>query len=186
VDLVDLIQEKRFFGQEFLTWLWYKSEERGGAVNLPGSGDILVVFEKHMLLEYGEGESNESLVCRGLRTELQEARTGLQMAKKVEQARIRIGRGDYEWILTLRGTLLELRNMRPPKTGSAAEDGDEQLAVEGRMLERIGLIEEAVRMVNELFRFYLRLRVRQEWETEDLPRIREWVGKAKVKANIEH
>ena len=40
MDLVDLITEKRFLGQEFLTWLWYKSEERGGSVNLPGRGDV--------------------------------------------------------------------------------------------------------------------------------------------------
>jgi hypothetical protein len=30
MDLVDIISEKKFLGQEFLTWLWYKSEERGG------------------------------------------------------------------------------------------------------------------------------------------------------------
>ncbi len=36
MDLVDLIEEKRFLGQEFLTWLWWKSEERGGVVALPG------------------------------------------------------------------------------------------------------------------------------------------------------
>ncbi len=38
MDLVDLIAEKRFLGQEFLTWLWWKSEERGGSVSLPGPG----------------------------------------------------------------------------------------------------------------------------------------------------
>ena len=73
MDLVDLIQEKRFLGQEFLAWLWYKSEERGGSVELPGIGDVMVVFEKHMLLEFGEGESNEKVICRGLQTELKEA-----------------------------------------------------------------------------------------------------------------
>ena len=39
MDLVDLIEEKKFLGQEFLAWLWYKSEERGGAVDIPGTGD---------------------------------------------------------------------------------------------------------------------------------------------------
>lgn len=34
MDLVDLMVEKRFVGQEFLTWLWWKSEERGGSVEL--------------------------------------------------------------------------------------------------------------------------------------------------------
>jgi len=73
MDLVDLMEEKRFLGQEFLTWLWWKSEERGGSILLPGQGDIAVIFEKHMLLEYGEGDSSEKLVCSGLQSELQEA-----------------------------------------------------------------------------------------------------------------
>jgi hypothetical protein len=81
MDLVDLIQEKRFLGQEFLAWLWYKSEERGGSVEVPGRGDVLVVFEKHMLLEYGEGEASEKVICRGLQTELKEARAGLGWRK---------------------------------------------------------------------------------------------------------
>ena len=40
MDLVDLIAEKRFLGQEFLTWLWWKSEERGGTVEVTGRGDL--------------------------------------------------------------------------------------------------------------------------------------------------
>ena len=32
-----------------------------------------------MMLEYGEGENREKLICRGRMTELQEARTGLAM-----------------------------------------------------------------------------------------------------------
>ena len=94
MDLVDLIQEKRFLGQEFLAWLWYKSEERGGSIEVPGRGDVLVVFEKHMLLEYGEGDASEKVICRGLQTELKEARAGLSLAKKPEQARLRLSWND--------------------------------------------------------------------------------------------
>jgi recombination associated protein RdgC len=72
MDLLDAIEEKRFLGQEFLIWLWCASEERGGSVSLPGRGDVPVVFEKHMLLECGEGAECEKLVCRGQMTELKE------------------------------------------------------------------------------------------------------------------
>ena len=45
MDLLDIIDEKRFVGQEFLTWLWFKSEERGGTIFLPEAGeDIQLVF----------------------------------------------------------------------------------------------------------------------------------------------
>jgi recombination associated protein RdgC len=180
MDLVDIISEKKFLGQEFLTWLWYKSEERGGAVFLPDSGDIQVVFEKHMLLESGEGESLERLICKGLQTELQEARTGLLMGKKLEQARIYLAKGDYEWRLTLGATLFEFRNVSLPRTLSAAEEASDAVAVEAKVLERIGMAEEAMHTIDELFRMFLNLRTSSDW-SEELVRIKSWIAKCAEK-----
>ncbi len=177
MDLVDLISEKRFIGQEFLTWLWWKSEERGGVVALPGEGDIVVVFEKHMLLEYGEGDSNESLICRGLQTELQEARTGLVMGKKLEQARIQLVYNDYEWNFTMAAALMEFRNVKLPKTAGDTGNGNDPEEREGMILERIFLIEELNRIVLELLRLFLTIRVGAEWR-EELQKVREWVARA--------
>ena len=176
MDLVDIISEKRFLGQEFLTWLWYKSEERGGAVFLPGTGDIQVVFEKHMLLESGEGESLEKLICKGLQTELQEARTGLRMGKKLEQARIYLAKGDYEWRLTLGATLFEYRNVSLPRTLSVSEEGEDQVAWEAKVLERIGMSEEAMHTIDELFRIFLNLRISADW-SQELVRLKSWIAK---------
>ena len=180
MDLVDLIVEKRFLGQEFLTWLWWKSEERGGSVELPGEGDITVVFEKHMLLESGEGESMEKIVCTGLQAELQEARTGLRMGKKLEQARIIIGHRDYEYSFTLAAALMEFRNVKLPKTEATENDkSDNPEEVEGMILERVYLFEELIKLVNELFRMFLNLRLSEAWGDE-LQKIRRWVAKSDV------
>ena len=180
MDLVDLIAEKRFLGQEFLTWLWYKSDERGGTVYLPSTGsDIQVVFEKHMLLEYGEGEAHEKVICRGLQTELKEARTGLAMGKKLEQARLQMVRDDHEWHLTLKGSLLEFRNVKPPKTMTGGEGSDDPEATEGMLLDRIGLLDMAVRTVDELFRMFLDVRIGPDWDKE-LVKVRAWVNKASM------
>lgn len=175
MDLVDLITEKRFVGQEFLTWLWWKSEERGGTIALPGVGDIIVVFEKHMLLEFGEADYSEKLVCSGLQTELKEARTGLRTGKKLEQARIHIVRGDYEWNVTLGATILEYRNVKPPKTAQSESNSQRrEEETEGMILERIFLFEELVRIVDDLFRFYVRTRTSARW-SDELQAMRSWV-----------
>lgn len=179
MDLVDLIEEKHFLGQEFLTWLWYKSEERGGSVLVPEIGqDILLYFEKHMLLEYGEGEAHEKVVCRGLLTELKEARAGLALGKKPEQARIRFQRDDHEWSLTLKARIFEFQNVRLPKTeaGEGGKEGDDPLELEGRLLDQIGLYEMAVRTVDQLFRLFLTFRCGEQWPVE-LTRIQAWVRK---------
>jgi recombination associated protein RdgC len=175
MDLVDLIQEKRFIGQEFLAWLWYKSEERGGSVDLPQIGDILVVFEKHMLLEFGEGDANEKVICRGLQTELKEAREGMRLAKKPEQARIRIARGDHEYGVTLAASVMEFRNVRLPKT-AGTEDGNDADSLEGQILERIALLEELTFLVNELFRMFINIRVSDSKWADELILIRQWVA----------
>ena len=175
MDLVDLMVEKRFLGQEFLTWLWWKSEERGGSVELPGYGDITVVFEKHMLLEYGEGEYSEKLVCTGLQTELKEARTGLLVGKKLEQARIQVVKDSYEWNFTLAAALFEFRNVRLPKTAATEQgSGNSDEELEGMILERVFLFEELVRIVDDLFRMFLKVRISAEWSAE-LQSIRDWV-----------
>ncbi len=174
MDLVDLIAEKRFVGQEFLTWLWWKSEERGGSVELEGFGDITVVFEKHMLLEFGEGESNEKIICSGLQAELQEARTGLKMGKKLEQARIKIDKSDHEWNFTLAAALMEFRTVKLPKTAGTEDAGDNAEEVEGLILERTYLFEELIKIVNQLFKQFLEIRVGDRWHAE-LEKVRNWV-----------
>jgi len=176
MDLVDLIQEKRFIGQEFLAWLWYKSEERGGNVALPGSGEVLVIFEKHMLLEYGEGPESEKLICRGLQTELKEARAGLALGKKPEQARIRLARGDYEFSVTLTAATMEFRSVKVPKT-AGADDGNDPDSLEGQILERIALFEDLTALVNELFAMFINIRASRDWP-EELIKVRKWVNSA--------
>ena len=175
MDLVDLIQEKRFLGQEFLAWLWYKAEERGGNVDVPGMGDILVAFEKHMMLEYGEGDVSEKVICRGLQTELKEARAGLSLGKKPEQARIRLARGEYEFHVTLAAATMEFRNVKLPKSVDGADEGDDQASMEGRLLERIGFFEQLTEIVNELFKMFIDIRASSLW-SEELQKIREWAG----------
>ncbi len=179
MDLVDLVQEKKFVGQEFLAWLWFKSEERGGSVDIPGIGDVLVVFEKHMLLEYGEGDSSEKVICRGLQTELKEARAGLLMGKKPEQARIRLVRGDYEFNATLAAATMEFRNVRLPKTVAGSDEGDDPESMEGRLLERVSLFEQLVELVDELFRMFIEVRASDRWPDE-LKKIQTWVHRGKI------
>jgi len=177
MDLIELIEEKRFIGQEFLTWLWWKSEERGGSVSLVGRGDILIAFEKHALLEAGEGESAERLICSGLQSELKEARTGLSLGKNLERARILLTHDAYEYNFTLTGSTMDFRSVRLPKTAAAEDKPDSRAEeMEGVMLERIFLFETLTRLVDELFRMFLKIRVSGDWP-EEAGKIHGWISR---------
>jgi recombination associated protein RdgC len=120
------------------------------------------------------------LICKGLQTELQEARTGLLMGKKLEQARIFLAKGEYEWRLTLGATLFEYRNVSLPKTVSASEEASDAVAWEAKVLERIGMSEEALQTIDELFRLFLNLRTSPDWQQE-LEHLRNWIAKSAEK-----
>ncbi len=176
MDLVDLIAEKKFLGQEFLTWLWWQSEIHGGRIHTPNKGDLVVVFEKHMLLESGEGTTNEKLICSGLETELQEARTGLKMGKKLEQARIQVIIGDYEYNVTLAAALLEFRSVKLPKTAATTPGNQENPEeLEGMLLERIFLFEQLVAAIHELLQLFVERRLDTAAWQNDINELRQWV-----------
>lgn len=173
MDLLDLIEQKRFLGQEFLIWLWRLAEERGGNVSLPDGGEVTVIFEKHMLLESGQGPDCEKLVCRGEMTELREARAGLALGKRPEQARLRLVREEREYSLTLTASTLEFRSMKLPAAGDGEKD---RSGIEGQVLERIFLIEEGIDLINGLFRRFVTLRASEQWPVE-LAALRQWISK---------
>jgi recombination associated protein RdgC len=101
------------------------------------------------------------------------------MGKKLEQARIHLVRGDYEWNFTLTATLFEFRNIRVPKTMTPSEEESGPEAVEARILERVSMVEEALQTVQDLFQMFLTQRIGPGWNKE-LKKIRTWVEKASV------
>jgi hypothetical protein len=164
-----------FLGREFLTWLWFKSEERGGAVQIPGGEDIEVTFTRRLVLESGGGDYSERIVCQGLHAGLKEGKAAIQEGKKVKDARIQLGVGADKFEFTLRGDRFEFQSLRLPSGMSMEEEEEEEKG--GRILERIYLTERAARIMDQLFSIFLKKRISPQWSSEEIPRIKKWVQK---------
>ncbi len=159
-------------GREFLTWLWFKSEERGGAVMIPDVGDVEVVVSRRLALESGDGEYSETVVCQGLHADLKEGKAALREGKKVKEARLQLSLKTDQWEFTLKGDPFQFQSLKLPSGLALSEEGEEK---EGRLLERISLVENAVQTMDQLFAFFLRRRVSGEWAAEEIPRIKKWM-----------
>lgn len=160
-------------GREFLTWLWFKSEERGGAIQVPETGDVEVAFARRLVLESGGGEYSESIVCQGLHAGLKEGKAAIREGKKVKEARIQLGVGTDRFEFTLRGDEFQFQTLRLP-SGMETEEGEEE-EKGGRILERIYLIEKATKAMDQIFSLFLKKRLSPQWLSEEIPRIRKWV-----------
>ena len=160
-------------GREFLTWLWFKSEERGGAVMIPDLGDTGVAFLRRIVLESGDGDYSESVVCQGLHSDMKEGKEALRRGKKIKEARIKLTRDTMDWEFTLKADYFHFQSMKLPVAPEEEEEGE----ADGRTLERIYLMETATGIMDRLFELFLTVRRSPGWITEELPRMEKWLHK---------
>ncbi|MEA2015043.1 MAG: recombination-associated protein RdgC [Thermodesulfobacteriota bacterium] len=157
-------------GREFLTWLWFKSEERGGSVMIPDRGDMKVIFLQKIVLESGEGEYSETVACKGFHADLEEGKSALRKGKKVTEARIKLGAGNDDFEFTFKADTFSFQALRlPVPTDDEEEDRD------GRILERIYLVEVAMKTMEQLFALFLEKRFSPRWTSEELPHMKKWL-----------
>ena len=158
--------------REFMTWLWFKSEERDGTISMPGRTDVNLSFEKRVVLESGEGEYSETVACQGLHADLREGRAAIREGKKVREARLRLEKDSDRWEFTLKADRFQFQSMKLPTVGGLDEEGEEK---EGGVLERIYLVETALKIMDDLFAFFLKRRLSAQWVSEEIPRIKTWL-----------
>ncbi|MCL5808184.1 MAG: recombination-associated protein RdgC [Deltaproteobacteria bacterium] len=159
-------------GREFLTWLWFKSEERNGRVLIPGAGESEVFFIRRLVLESGDGEYAETVVCQGLHADLKEGKEALRQGKKITAARLRIAHDNTEWEFTFKADRFLYQSLKLP---TLPENDGEEIDREGQLLERIYLIEKVTGMMDLLLHSFLELRLSNEWEAE-LSRMQRWIS----------
>ena len=160
-------------GREFLTWLWFKSEERNGMILIPGFGDIEIAFVRRIALESGEGEYAESVVCQGQHADLREGKEAVRQGKKIKEARISLGRDSAKWEFSFKADTFQFQSLKLPVPTDA--DLDEQEDKSGRTLERIYLIETAVKTMDDLFAHFLESRLSENWPAE-IAKMEKWTS----------
>jgi recombination associated protein RdgC len=91
-------------GQDFLTWLWFVSEARGGMLKIGDLGSIAVMLEGPLTFTMeGEG-AHVTVLRRGEPLLSAEAKTCLLSGKKLRSAKLTLARGDESWKCTFDAT----------------------------------------------------------------------------------
>ncbi len=161
-----------FIGRDFLTWLWYFSDLKNGAFQT-SQGEVFAVFlEQRISVQGGEGASQDTAVSSGPMSELREAKLGLKIGKKVNQARIRMEQDENAWQMQLRAEDFTLTSFKTPKVEMKLEEGEDP---DARWLEKMYLIEKSLTVLDELFAHFLNIRFSADWPRE-LAAIKTWIA----------
>lgn len=101
-------------GEDFLTWLWFFSEARGGMAKLGDLGDFAVMIDGplHFILE-GNG-AHEAVVRKGEPRFSAEAKAALLSGKKLKQAKLTVAQGDAQWSATITAAGFVVRGLKLP------------------------------------------------------------------------
>lgn len=175
MDFLDILREKAFLGREFLTWLWFKSEQTGGRIELSAQKVIEVIFLDRMTLDLSDADTPQTVSLRGEHSELREGLAALKEGKKIEEARISLRSGNNDFTLVAKATWFSFGSFRTPRV-LPPEESDE--GVEGAFLEKVSLIEEGMEALDSLFEHFVKLRISDDWDTTELPAFRHWVSTA--------
>jgi hypothetical protein len=165
------VTEISLIGREFLTWLWYKSEERNGRITLGQSEEVELNFVKRIVLEAGEGEYSQGVICHGIHAELKEGKEAIRQGKKVKEAGIKLIYNKNEWEFNFKADSFHFQSLKLP----VLEWQETQEDPAGHLLERIYLIENAVKAINNLYELFLRIRFSNRWEEMELKSLAGWL-----------
>ncbi len=158
-------------GQEFLTWLWQKSEAQDGLFKDKAGREFALFMEQRIVVQGGEGESLETATVSGPMSELREARLGLATGKKVTRALVRIERDADTWQFTLKAEDFSMNSLKTPYQEKPEADDDP----DALLLEKIFLVEACLELVDGLYAEFLRLRLNHTAWEEESGRIRTWM-----------
>lgn len=158
---------------EFYTWLWWRSDQSGGAFEV-GSGDDgqavgrIELWVDDRLAFRIPGDKKVSAVLTGDNpAESLEAKAALFGGKVLHELRLRIKREDREFAVTLKGPEMHLTRVSLPQQ---LQDSEEEA-----IYDRLFLYDELVFIVEGLFRDFTNARLSPTWADETAPAIRAWV-----------
>jgi len=175
------LEDRRYLGREFLTWLIYHSDDDNGGGSFAES-DLcdefrVVVGERVVLKALGEGagEITARGVAPAMTPDVRYAVAGGLTVREVDLLFLRGGRGrdggnEQIWQAAVSAEGFDLRRIKLPALLS--EDDSEQLN------ERIELLDQLDAMLRAAFQAFLQLRLADTWRKSELPAMRAWLARS--------
>jgi recombination associated protein RdgC len=168
--------EHAFLGEEFLTWIWYRTETKKAVFPMEDGAQVGIALDD--LLVFGGADENEmqQTLRRGMPTRAMEAAAALKAGKRLSKAKMILAEGNDQWSFTLDGATLSFSSVRCPEP-----DADEDTSSEGAPTpqdidsERMDAFARLSQHFDGVYRIFLRDRLREDWERSTLQEIRHWI-----------
>lgn len=161
----------KFLGDEFLTWLWFIiANDPEYLKNLSPDLSFLEIGNR-IVLENRHHQTVENITIKGDDANLEEGILALRKGAVVTEMNLCFKSGDQEWRFTIKGESLNISSFKTPFSGpiETAED------VEGAVIEKVYLYDQAIQLVDNLFKNFMKIRISNHWQNKVIPLIKKWI-----------
>jgi hypothetical protein len=174
LDVAIAYNRYRFLGNEFLTWLWYTLENRSEQLVKIDADLSTLEIGNRMVLENRRSEGLETITIKGDDAGLEEGLLALKKGALVTEMNLIYRSGDITWQFNLKGESLNISSFKTPETAVTQTKED----IEGAVLEKIFLYEKVILFIEGAFRYFVRLRISDDWEKKMISQMKQWIDKA--------
>ncbi len=174
LDVAIAYNRYRFLGNEFLTWLWYTLENRSEQLVKIDADLSTLEIGNRMVLENRRSEGLETITIKGDDAGLEEGLLALKKGALVTEMNLIYRSGDNTWQFNLKGESLNISSFKTPETAVTQTKED----TEGAVLEKIFLYEKVILFIEGAFRYFVRLRISDDWEKKMISQMKQWINKA--------
>ncbi|WP_320170444.1 hypothetical protein [Maridesulfovibrio sp.] len=172
MDLLMLAErENTLLGQDFLTWLWFKSEINDGMFEQENGERFMLYMEQRMSVQGGDGENVDTATVNSASGDMTEVLYGLRTGKKVTRAQLKMEIDENVWQVQIKAEDFAMGGLKTPKVDMKDEEGDDP---DGKFLEKIYLIEKCMTLFDRVFKEFITLRISEQWQDE-VAKFRHWL-----------
>lgn len=160
-------------GQEFLTWLWYRSEYADGLFRASTEDySFHVRIEQRLVVRGGEGDHQETASVSGSFSPLREARLGLSTGKKVVRALVNFYKDEMVWQVSLKAEDFCLNSFKTPAISKESENEADEDAT---FYIKMQFITEGLALIDEVYKQFLEIRLSEAAWKEEVIAINTWI-----------
>lgn len=154
-------------GRDFLTWLWYFSEEKDGKIQLDNYGSLILRVEgplNFVLLDEAGG-AGETVLKKGMPQRSAEAKASLAVGKKLKKAKITIFQEENVWSGTFDADKFCFSGLSMPE--------GEEMELHSKFEERVNFLNIFRLAIEEYFKTFVESVKGMDWP-EEVEKIQKW------------
>jgi hypothetical protein len=174
LDVAVAYNRYQFLGEEFLTWLWYVIEKDQNLIKNFDNDFVALEIGNRIVFENRRKESGERITIKGDGASLEEGILALKKGALVTELNGVYKSVDLTWQFTLKGESLNVSSLNLPNTGLPESDED----IEGFVLEKIFLYDKILQLLENIFSYFVKLRLSNRWQNKMVSEIRNWIQSA--------